>query len=192
MAADEGFSTRKRASKLCFALVCARFSMAFFWPRCGVWISTLRLLLFGEQLLHHLAVFEIDRHVNHAGDILLIEINLQQQRREEFAAHRTRPGLPRRTRGGRQSARCAGGRDSPRPAAARRSRRRYRRRRRRPRPSSGARRFLRRWSAGRAARRLLRSACRPTLPAICVAQFARPESLCRPSRNSRTWRTACA
>ena len=42
IAFDEGFSTRNRASKLCFALVSTRSSSCFFCPRCGVRISTLR------------------------------------------------------------------------------------------------------------------------------------------------------
>ena len=81
---DDGFRTRKRPSKLCFAFVCARFSMAFFCPRFGVWISTLRFFFSREQFLHHFLIFEIDRDVNDAGNILLIQINLQQQRGEEL------------------------------------------------------------------------------------------------------------
>ena len=36
MTLDEGFSTRNRASKLCFALVSTKSSRCFFWPRWGV------------------------------------------------------------------------------------------------------------------------------------------------------------
>ena len=42
------------------------------------------ILLLGEQLLHHFLIFEIDRHVNDAGHVLLIEVDLQEQRGEEF------------------------------------------------------------------------------------------------------------
>ena len=86
-------------------------SMAFFWPRCGVWISTLRWPRFSdEQFFERFAIFEFHGHVDFGGDELLIEIDLLEQRGEELAPRRTRPGLPRKTRGGPRSGRCAGGR----------------------------------------------------------------------------------
>jgi hypothetical protein len=37
-----------------------------------------------QQFFQRLAVFEIHRHVDAAGNVLLIQINLLEQRREEF------------------------------------------------------------------------------------------------------------
>ncbi len=127
----------------------------------------LAVALFREQLFQRLAIFEIHRHVNLAGNVLLVEVDLLAAARRRTAARRTPPGLPRRTRGGPRSGRCAGGTGSAPPAAARRSRRRCRRRRPWPRPSSAALRSLPRWSAGRAARRPLRSAS-PRTPPPCA------------------------
>ena len=173
MALEDGFITRKRASKLCLALVSTRSSMAFFCPRCGVWISTLRLRFSESSSSSGFAVFEIHRHMDDRRDVLLVQINLLEQRGEELAARRTRAGPPRKTRGGPRSARCASGKGSAPPAAAPRSRRRYRHRRRRRRPSSGARPSLPPLPAGRAARRLLRSASLPTPRCHPLAQSLR-------------------
>jgi hypothetical protein len=167
MAFDDGFSTRKRASKLCLALVCHQVHQRFLLPALRGADFHLAAALFRQQFLHHLAVFEFHRHVNLAGNVLLIHVNLQQQRREELRLVERPPGLPRRTRGGRQSARGAGGTDSAPPWAARRRRRRCRCRRPWRRPSSAAARSPRRWSADRAGRRLPRSACRRT-PLPCA------------------------
>ncbi len=84
MAREDGFITRKRASKLCLALVSTRSSSAFFWPRCGVWISTLRPR-FSESSSSSASrsskstgTWIID------GNVLLVEIDLLQQRGEEL------------------------------------------------------------------------------------------------------------
>ena len=43
------------------------------------------LLAFGQHLFQRRTVFEIHRHVNRVRHVLLIEINLLQQRREKLA-----------------------------------------------------------------------------------------------------------
>ena len=66
------------------ALVSTSASSAFFCPRCGSLNLHLVAALFAQQLFQHLAIFEVHRHMDAAGDVLLVEINLLQQRREEF------------------------------------------------------------------------------------------------------------
>ena len=107
-------------------------------PRCGVWISTLRPRFSESSSSSASRSSKSTGHVDAARDVLLVQIELLQQRGEELRRDRIRAGLPRRTRGGRRSARCAGGTGSPPPAAARRSRRRCRCRRPRRRPSSAS------------------------------------------------------
>ena len=79
----DGFSTRKRASKLCFALVSDQ-------RQHGLLLAALRRVdldapaaLFGQVLLQIVAVLEVHRHMNQAGNVLLIEVDLLQQRFEE-------------------------------------------------------------------------------------------------------------
>ena len=190
--ASDGFSTRKRASKLCLALVSTSPSSAFFWPRCGVRISTLRLRFSREQLLQRLAVFELHRHVDLGRNVLLVQVDLLQQRARRTAARRTPAGLPRRTRAGPRSGRCAGGTDSAPPAEARRSTAKIS-------TSSplAAAIFCRSSisstvvSRSRSAGRLL-EAHLLGWPPPCGRAVPRARSLCRPSRNSRTSWTAPA
>ena len=191
MAFDDGFSTRKRASKLCLALVSTRSSSAFFCPRCGVRISTLRrAALLRQQLLQRLAVLEIHRHVNLRRDVLLVQINLLQQRGEElrlvefllvfpeeFAPvdnlavaqveevqrHQRRLGVA-----AEDVDVVALGRRHLLPLV----------------------RSLPPWPAGRAATAASSKRISPDAASM-RARSSRARSLCRPSRNSRTSRTAC-
>ena len=50
--------------------------------------------LFAQQFFQRLAILEIHRHVDAAGDVLLIEINLLEQRREEFVGLEIEQILP--------------------------------------------------------------------------------------------------
>ena len=54
----------------------------------------LSVALFRQQFFHHLAVFELHRNMDHAGHVLLIEINLQKQGRDERGSFELRLVFP--------------------------------------------------------------------------------------------------
>ena len=49
----------------------------------------LAVALFGEQFFQRLAILEIHRHVDDRRDVLLVQVNLLQQRAEELRIRRT-------------------------------------------------------------------------------------------------------
>ena len=83
MARELGFSTRKRASKLCLALVSTSPSSAFFCPRCGVRISTLRWRFSLSSSSSASRSSNSTGHVDLGGDELLVQVDLLEQRAEE-------------------------------------------------------------------------------------------------------------
>ena len=84
MAFEDGFSTRNRASKLCLALVLHQVEQRFLLPALRRADFDALAALFAEQFFQHFAVFEIHRHVNLGRNVLLIQINLLQQGGEEL------------------------------------------------------------------------------------------------------------
>ena len=75
---------RNRASKLCFAFVSTSETMAFFWPRCGVSISTLRPRFSDKNSSSSSRSSNADRNMNLPRYVRLIEIHLLHQRFDQL------------------------------------------------------------------------------------------------------------
>ena len=173
MACEDGFSTRKRCVEAVLGVGLHQVQQRLLLAALRRVDLHLAAALLREQLFERLAVLEIHRHVDRGGDVLLVEVELLEQRGEELRLVELRLVFPEELAAVHDLAVAQVEQVDRHQRRLGVDSRRCRCRRPRRRPSSAAPRSPRRWRSGRAApaassKRISSAAC-----SMRAAQFAR-------------------